>query len=543
MVQNGHVAPHLGLVAGGSLNRGIEVRLDAAMSVEDMAAGQYVTIEGSRQRFFGMITDIELRFLTPQLAALPPAQDEAFLHEVLQGTATYASLRVMPMLKIEAGDSEPKPVKTVPPHFANVRQASQQEMEEIFGSADPSHFVIGSPLDMDVTVCLDYHRFIERSNAVFGKTGTGKTFLTRMILFYLIQKSNQQRERSKRCVNLVFDMHNEYGWQGSSEGSTATVKGLKQLPGMASNVLIMTLDERSTRRRGAVPDGIVRIRYSDVQPEDIEILQDTLGFTPNAVEAAHQLQRKHGEHWLEETLQLNENDEATASELAKLGIHPSTMLNLRRGLRKLMRNEFMVPKASNDSLKSIVENLLGGRNVVLEFGDYGNQIASYVLVANVLTRRIYNEFRDRSERAMASSDEEPNHLIITIEEAHKFLSPQVAGQTIFGEIAREMRKYNVSLLVIDQRPSAIDEEVLSQVGTRLICLLDNEKDVDAALAGAPGKNELRSVVSKLETRQQALILGHAVPMPIVVQPKDYETTYSDFERDLIGSSAADLWDG
>jgi len=50
----------------------------------------------------------------------------------------------------------------------------------------------------------------------------------------------------------------------------------------------------------------------------------------------------------------------------------------------------------------------------------------------------------------------PRPLMITIEEAHKFLNPQVARQTTFGTIAREMRKYYVTLLVIDQRPSSID---------------------------------------------------------------------------------------
>ena len=49
--------------------------------------------------------------------------------------------------------------------------------------------------------------------------------------------------------------------------------------------------------------------------------------------------------------------------------------------------------------------------------------------------------------------------MITIEEAHKFLSPGLAEQTIFGTIAREMRKYSVTLLVIDQRPSGIDPEI------------------------------------------------------------------------------------
>lgn len=65
--------------------------------------------------------------------------------------------------------------------------------------------------------------------------------------------------------------------------------------------------------------------------------------------------------------------------------------------------------------------------------------------------------------------------MITIEEAHKFLNPQVAEQTIFGRIAREMRKYNVTLLVIDQRPSGIDDEVMSQLGTKVAYLLTTRR--------------------------------------------------------------------
>jgi len=530
---------HLGMVTGGSLSKGLEVRLDAAVSVEEIAVGRYLTIDGSSQRFFGMVTDVELRSLTPQIVASPPGPNERFLREVLHGTAAYAVLKVSPMLKVgPTADATPEPVKTIPPHFSGAREASQAEVEQIFGSEDAGHFVIGSPLDMDVTVCLDYTRFIERSNGVFGKTGTGKTFLTRLILLHLVQKSNQQRERGKRCANLIFDMHNEYGWEGSSEGPSGKAKGLKQIVG--SNVLIMTLDEANARRRRLRPDGVVTIAYEDVEPGDIEILQETLNLTPNAVEATHQLQKRFKARWLPEALELDENDEATAKDLLGMGIHPATMVNLRRGLLRLTRNAFMVDKGSSSTLQSIIENLLAGRTVVLEFGDYGSQLASYMLVANILTRRIYEKFRDRTERALASDGEKPNHLVITIEEAHKFLNPRVAGQTIFGEIAREMRKYNVSLLVIDQRPSAIDDEVLSQIGTRFICLLDNEKDVDAVLSGVSGKSELRSVVAKLESRQQALILGHAVPMPIVVRPTNYEDSYASFERSLT-ASAGDLW--
>ena len=83
----------------------------------------------------------------------------------------------------------------------------------------------------------------------------------------------------------------------------------------------------------------------------------------------------------------------------------------------------------------------------------------------------------------------------------------------------------------------MSEEVLSQVGTRISCLLDNEKDVDAVLAGASGKNELRSVLARLETKQQALIFGHAVPMPIVIKTREYGPAVYDAVRTFHDISA------
>jgi DNA helicase HerA-like ATPase len=98
-----------------------------------------------------------------------------------------------------------------------------------------------------------------------------------------------------------------------------------------------------------------------------------------------------------------------------------------------------------------------------------------------------------------------------------------------------MRKYNVTLLVVDQRPSGIDEEVMSQIGTRVTALLDNERDIAAVLMGVSGAGGLREVLARLDTRQQALILGHAVPMPVVVRTRSYDT---DFYKSLSGDDGA-----
>ncbi|MEI8166632.1 MAG: ATP-binding protein, partial [Chloroflexales bacterium] len=118
--------------------------------------------------------------------------------------------------------------------------------------------------------------------------------------------------------------------------------------------------------------------------------------------------------------------------------------------------------------------------------------------------------------------DKPRPLMITIEEAHKFLNPQTARQTIFGTIARELRKYSVTLLVVDQRPSSIDPEVMSQLGTRVTALLNDDKDIDAVFTGVSGGTGLKSVLASLDTKQQALVLGHAVPMPVVVRTRPYD---------------------
>ena len=109
----------------------------------------------------------------------------------------------------------------------------------------------------------------------------------------------------------------------------------------------------------------------------------------------------------------------------------------------------------------------------------------YLLIANIITRRIHTEYVEKTEKFLGSQkkEDEPKKLMITIEEAHKFLNPQAARQTIFGTIAREMRKYYVSLLVVDQRPSGIDQEIISQIGTKIVAQLNDEKDIQAVLTG------------------------------------------------------------
>jgi len=508
----------LGIVINGSLTGGLDVKLDSSVSIEEMAVGRYIVIEGQKSRYFGMIDDVTLATIDEQITVTPPDVSDSFISDVLTGTSTYGRIHVVPMLSLNRDAiallEGPQPVKTVPAHFSPVFEASDHDVQSVFGQEDERHFYIGTPLDMETKVCLNVSEFVKRSNGIFGKSGTGKTFFTRLLLIGLVQKGS--------AANLIFDMHSEYGWEGSSEQGRQ-VKGLKQL--FPSKVAVFTLDEEIARHRYVSTDFVVDIGYDEIAPGDIELLQDTLNLTRPAVEAVYQFQRKFGEkRWLDGFISLSSKEDI--QEVVKeLGIHESSFGNLRRGLERLRRLSFLVPHARDDSVKRILEYLDRGMNVVLEFGRY-TDVTAYVLVANILTRRIYDKYRERMEKSMGRKEERPFPLVITIEEAHKFLNPNVADQTIFGIIAREMRKYNVTLLVIDQRPSGIDDEVMSQLGTKVTYLLDSDKDIDSVLMGVSGKNELKTVLAKLEAKQQALIFGHALPMPVVIKTREYGSTAS-----------------
>ncbi|MBY0352982.1 ATP-binding protein [Candidatus Babeliales bacterium] len=518
----------LGHVLLGSLVEGLIMRLNADCSLEEIKTGKFVSIVGKHYRFFSLITDLQLEVTHPDILLFPPSPDEALLTEMLKQRDMYAKVELRPMLMIDQHNHK-MPVKTIPGHFAQVFDASEQDVADIFGDEklDKKYFHIGSPLDMKTPVCLDLERFTERSNGIFGKTGTGKTFITRLILAGMV--------KSEQAVNLIFDMHSEYGYQARKEGGGHSfVKGLKTL--FPNKVAIFSLDPDATRRRGCTPDYEVVLSYQDIHVEDVMSLQQELNLHPTALEAAYLIASKYRGQWLEVLL----SQEGTLKEFAdQIGAHVESVGALYRKLKRIERFPFLQRSTSSNSIiDRMMECLDKGIHVILEFGNQTSMLC-YLLVANILTRRIHEEYMAKTEKFLASQNksDEPRKLLITIEEAHKFLNPEAARQTIFGTIAREMRKYYVSLLVVDQRPSGIDPEIISQIGTKIVALLNDDRDIQAVLTGVSNATGLRTILATLDSKKQVLLMGHAVPMPVVVRTREYDDL---FYGAMVTSSSKDV---
>jgi DNA helicase HerA-like ATPase len=412
---------------------------------------------------------------------------------------------------------------------------------QIFGEEGGSVFAIGQTIEQGYPVCLDLSRFVKRSSGIFGATGTGKSFLTRMVLAGLM--------KTNVAAALVFDMHNEYGFDAQDTDRGERVYGLRSLFGR-SRVEVAGLGA-GAMIGGDRADFDVEIAAGDFTTADILLLGETLNLTETSAVTLSALERSFGNKWFVKFMELDPTaeifDESGKRQPAPnsvaywargANVNDEAAKGLHRRLKRIYDKEYVVEKPAADAVGAIVDRLENGRHVILSFGRY-EQEADYLLVSNILTRRIRDRWVKKTEehRGSVGSVAPPRPLVIVVEEAHKLLNPAVAGQTAFGVIARELRKYYVTLLIVDQRPSGIDDEVMSQLGTRITGWLGDEDDIRAVLSGLAGRDQLRGMLARLQEKEEVLLLGWGVKMPIPVRSRRYDKRFYDEMRGRGGAPA------
>ncbi|MBU0512343.1 MAG: ATP-binding protein [Chloroflexi bacterium] len=544
---------HIGYIVGGGLKGNLRVRL--TVPSQDVQEGAFVVIESGDWQFYGLVTDLQLGAIDPRFAdeqsesRFPPN-----IAGLLHGQTLYTNLEVLPALMLERGpevDSpeypqwaaaidaglhakpRPLPVKTVPPHHALVRMASPGDIAEIFGKDEKGNLVIGHTREQGHPVRINLGRFVQRSAGIFGATGTGKSFLTRIVLAGLIHYN--------AASVLVFDMHNEYGFDDTASDTGERVIGLKTK--FRSRVRVVGLG-RGAQIRDQNPDFHLEIAMRDIRPTDIELLTRELNLretTPTTLDALVKTFGSEGwfsafrnmttEVWTDEDGKKSPAPGSVAAWANAEGVNVMAAEGLHNKLRRVFNLPYVVEEPAADGIREIVKALEAGQHIVLSFGKHERDL-DYLLVSNLLTRKIRAAWEQRTNEFRSSGKDEPRPLVIVIEEAHKLLNREMAGQTTFSTIAREMRKYYVTLLIIDQRPSQIYDEVMSQLGTRISGWLGDDDDVRAVLSGLSGRDALRGMLARLQPQQEVLLLGWGVPMPLPVKSRRYDDAFWD---ELLGT--------
>ncbi len=548
----------IGYLVGGGLKENLRVRL--TVPPQEVQEGAFVIIESGEWLYFGLVTDLQLGATDPRFAdeqsetRLPPG-----MARLLHGQTLYTTLEVLPALMLERGPDlqspdyprwleeielglrekpHPLPVKTVPPHHASVRLAQPGDVAEIFGkTSQEGNFVIGFTREQGHPVCINLDRFVQRSSGVFGATGTGKSFLTRLLLAGLVHHN--------RAAVLVLDMHNEYGFEDTASDTGLRVPGLREkFPGRVRVVGV----GKGTTIRNQPPDFNLEVAMADIQPQDIELLTRELNLRETTSTVLDALVATFGlGRWFAEfkdmlvgaTIENEEGKKVPAPHSVeawafRTGVHPEAAKGLHSKLGALFRRAYIVEQPAADTVGEIIKSLEAGQHIVLSFGRYDSDL-DYLLVSNLLTRKIRERWEQRTNAFRTSGEDEPRPLVIVLEEAHKLLNREMAAQTTFSTIARELRKYYVTLLIVDQRPSQIYDEVMSQLGTRISGWLGDDDDIRAVLSGLAGREALRGMLARLQPKEEVLLIGWGVPMPLPVRSRRYDDR---FWEELLGKSSS-----
>lgn len=168
------------------------------------------------------------------------------------------------------------------------------------------------------------------------------------------------------------------------------------------------------------------------------------------------------------------------------------------------------------SLEELLLQWLGnaGKITILDFSDIPSEIM--ISTAGTLIKIIYDALF-WGQNLDIGGKKQP--LLIVLEEAHNYLKAgeESIASNIVQKVAKEGRKYGVGLMLVTQRPSELDDTVLSQCGTIIALRMNNNKD-RSYVSGAI-QDELQTMIDLLPSLRtgEAIISGEAVKIPSRVQ--------------------------
>jgi DNA helicase HerA-like ATPase len=126
---------------------------------------------------------------------------------------------------------------------------------------------------------------------------------------------------------------------------------------------------------------------------------------------------------------------------------------------------------------------------------------------------------------MTKKENEESPILVVLEEAHNYI-PQSEGakyrsvKKSIERIAKEGRKYGLSLMIVSQRPSEISETIFSQCNNFVAMRLTNPTDQQYVKRLMPDSVSAITDTLPVLERQEALIIGDSIPIPTIVRIKD-----------------------
>mgnify|MGYP000150217799 CR=1 FL=1 len=562
----------LGKVISGSVDSGVKIFLENTENIEDFPVGSLITILGKQHKYLGIITDAGIssheknayEMINPNTSDLVKAHLLRVYGDRLRTQWIEAAL----IAQASSDKMDATFADTMPSFASALVETTAEELISFFGKENRENlWSIGQPKTpkaLAVEVPIDVEKLANLSFGIFGKSGTGKTFLGNLLAGYLTLY-NLLVSKDKPYRLLIFDMHSEYALELKDNLGRPIAEGVAQI--FKDYFVRYTPDPELAKERGLK---LFKINLSQIRIEDIQMIAPIFGISETFLRYLYDIQKvieKHfgvKEHWLwvlliderkeEEMMRTEEGREIIQRLLDQIkkrtGGRFQSISSLRVYLEDRIKNDIgssalisyksQIPKLKRllsypctmdeDPVGEIVKYITerDGASVSISLGKYEKETPLYMLIANLIARRL----RDEINKKIMAGGEPETKIIIFLEEAHNFLGRTTYRLSPFGDIAREMRKRGVILCIIDQRPSELDPDVISMLWTAFVFSLTEKNDIEAALMGAPRASLFKKLIPLLRNRE-VLIYGEAIRFPIVISVRDYAEAvkiFKDFLR-------------
>jgi DNA helicase HerA-like ATPase len=462
-------------------------------------------------------------------------------------------IALAPVGEIQEDGTFLRGITNYPTSGAKVYAIGITEVSAIFSKYRRYKFFIGQlSSHKSYDLSLDPQVFFSRHFAIVGQSGSGKSWT----VTNLVQRAVKAMPK---CHIILLDLHGEYCWKDSN--------GVRQ----------SAFDESTVNCIDAQEMEMPYWMMSYAELVDLFIDRDDKGASTQMSfmsEVLMQLKRKESKRIGLKTFSIdtpiyfslaemymafktaNEEKKAFGKVLGPLyGQFDNFLIKMQSRLNDV-RYDFLLRPKKRKSSESMVDLLrlfvgLGEKKANVTVVDLSAVPSDIRPAISAQVGRLAYEFNYWNPKRR----EFPITLIC--EEAHIYIPKERGGQfegskKMMERIAKEGRKYGVSIGVVSQRPTELSETMLSQC-TSFICLRTTSLDDQAYIRGLIPDSEgnLADVLSSLG-RGEALVLGEAVPLPTRVQlykpnpePKsndvNYVTGWRKGVEDLDVDEIVQLW--
>lgn len=455
---------------------------------------------------------------------------------------------------------------SIPP--TSVSPTKPEDMKVIFESSvnEQVKFIFSKLINhqSDIEIPVDGNKFFNKHIAVVGSTGSGKSHTISSLLQHVINSKDENYSGLNDSHIIIFDLHSEYK-SAFPNANYLDISNLK-LPYWLLNSseleeILLDTGERDNYNQASIFRQLVT-ENKKVHNEDSEkIFYDSpLKFRIEEIlNALFNIKNETVHSKTPNTYMLIENDQDQESESGltmtneekirkyfteRFKFKPTKSQSISKGayadgtLEKFFlrfdskvrdeRLDFLFNSDNyNLTLIDVLKQILGYKDdnksniTILDLSGIPFEVLS--ITVSLISRLLfdYGYFYKKAFQENTTTNNNTPFLLV-YEEAHKYapksdLVKYRSALQAIERIAKEGRKYGITLLLATQRPSEISETIFSQCSNFIAMRLTNPNDQNYITRLLP--DTLGNMVSKLPTLRagEALLLGESVTMPLFVK--------------------------